>query len=105
VTTTGAIPRLVVAHYYTYSLYSISEGVWLALDTEGLERLEQQRAPGLKAWKSDTPSQYPHYKDRSRNPYSTNGYYDLSADDPSVWPTIEKLSLHSSKKPWILASQ
>ncbi len=33
----GEIPRLVVGHYYTYSLDDVSKGIWLAFDTESLE--------------------------------------------------------------------
>jgi hypothetical protein len=96
VTTKNNVPRLVVGHYYTYTLDDISKGVWLALDTESLETLRRRGALGAleNAWKPDLPTEYPHYKDKSgtHNPFSTNGYYDLSVPDPSIWAIVEKLS-------------
>ena len=41
---------------------------------------------------------YRHAKDRNRVPFSTNGYYDLSVADPSLWPTVEKLSFRFISK-------
>jgi hypothetical protein len=94
VTATGDYPRLVVGHYYTYSTNGISMGVWLALDTESLENMLQQGGHDaiLRAWKLDPQIKYRHAKDRNRVPFSTNGYYDLSIADPSLWTTVEKLS-------------
>jgi hypothetical protein len=94
VTVTGDYPRLVVGHYYTYSTYGISRGVWLALDTEGLDALAKQSPNDafFKAWKLDPKIKDRHYKDRNRTPFSTNGYYDLSVADPSIWLMVERLS-------------
>jgi exonuclease III len=87
--------RLVIGHYYTYTLWS-DEVVWLALDTENYLASIRPGQPIheslLLGWKADGPKEYPHYTDRKLQPFSTNGYYNLRAADPTVWPMFEKLS-------------
>jgi hypothetical protein len=96
VTTFMDVPRLVVGHYYTYTPYDNGEGVWLALDTNSLNKFIQQGVPESfqQAWKPDAPEGYPHYKDRSgiHSPFSTNGCYDFRMADSKLWPKVERLS-------------
>ncbi len=96
VTTFMDVPRLVVGHYYTYTPYDNGEGVWLALDTNSLNKFIQQGVPESfqQVWKPDASEGYPHYKDRSRihSPFSTNGCYDFRMADSKLWPKVERLS-------------
>jgi len=96
VTLAGAVPRLMVGHYITYSAFDLARGVWLALDQESFRQLMARGAPAgfLKAWKSDGAGrdEYAHYKDREHRVISTNGYFTLVSVDTAGWAVVERLS-------------